>query len=90
MQKSSESLYRRAKATVGRETDKIDHTELLYLTITSLRKAKGFNSIEKQITDLRNTKTKQPGLLRPIKRPSDPTILWFYKNIYKAENTILI
>jgi hypothetical protein len=50
---------------MNKETERIDSTELLYSTTTSLRKAKGSNSIEKQITDLENTKTKQTELLRP-------------------------
>jgi hypothetical protein len=49
---------------MNRETDRIDYTELFYLTTTSLRKAKGLNSIEKQITDLENTKVKQTELLK--------------------------
>jgi hypothetical protein len=40
-------------------------TELFYLTTTSLREAKGSNSIEKQVTGSGNTKTKQTELLRP-------------------------
>jgi hypothetical protein len=46
------------------ETERIDLTELFYLTTTSLKETKGSNSIEKQITDLENTKTKQTELLR--------------------------
>jgi hypothetical protein len=50
---------------MDRETDRIDYTEPPYSTTTSLRKAKGPSSIEKQITGLGNTKAKQAGLLRP-------------------------
>jgi hypothetical protein len=47
IQKSSESFYRRTKTTINRETDRTDYTELPYLTITSVRKTKGSNSLEK-------------------------------------------
>jgi hypothetical protein len=50
---------------MDREAERLDPTELLYSTTTSLRKAKGSNSIEKQVTDPGNTKTKQTGLLEP-------------------------
>jgi hypothetical protein len=50
---------------MDKETERIDLTEPLYLTTTSLRKTKGSNSIEKQIAGPGNTKTKQTGLLRP-------------------------
>jgi hypothetical protein len=50
---------------MNRETERIDLTELLYSTTTSLRKAKDLNNIEKQITDTGNTKTKQTRLLKP-------------------------
>jgi hypothetical protein len=43
----------------------MDPTEPLYSTTTSLRKAKGPSSIEKQVTGPGNTKTKQTELLRP-------------------------
>jgi hypothetical protein len=46
-QKSPESLYRRAKATMDRETDRTDCTGPPYSTTTSVRKAKGSNSLEK-------------------------------------------
>jgi hypothetical protein len=46
-QKSPESFYRRAKITIDRETDRTDYTGLLYLTTTSIRKAKDSNSLEK-------------------------------------------
>jgi hypothetical protein len=46
-QKNPESFYRRAKITIDRETDRTDCTEPLYLTTTSVRKAKGSNSLEK-------------------------------------------
>jgi hypothetical protein len=50
---------------MGRETERIDYTEPPYSTTTSLRKAKGPSSIEKQMADIGNTKAKQTGLLRP-------------------------
>jgi hypothetical protein len=50
---------------MDRKTDRIDHTEPPYSTTTSLRKAKGSSSIEKQMADPGNTKTKQAGLLGP-------------------------
>jgi hypothetical protein len=50
---------------MNRETDRIDHTEPLYSTTTSLRKAKGSSNIEKQMTGPGNTKAKQAGLLKP-------------------------
>ena len=58
MQESLGSLYRRAKALVGREMDRIDYIELPYSTTTSLRKAKGPSSIENQVADLGNAKAK--------------------------------
>jgi hypothetical protein len=63
---------------MSRETERIDLTELFYLTITSLRKAKGSNNIEKQIADTGNTKTKQTRLLEPDQettRPNNPPVL---------------
>jgi hypothetical protein len=57
-QKSPESFYRKTKTTIDRETDRTDYTGPLYLTTTSVRKAKGSNSLEKQIASLENTKTK--------------------------------
>jgi hypothetical protein len=50
---------------MDKETERIDLTESLYSTTTSLRKTKGSDNIEKQITDTENTKTKQTRLLRP-------------------------
>jgi hypothetical protein len=50
---------------MGREAGRMDLTEPLYSTTTSLRKAKGPSSIEKQVADPGNTKTKQAGLLGP-------------------------
>jgi hypothetical protein len=50
---------------MDKEAERIDLTEPLYSTTTSLRKAKGPSSIEKQIAGSGNTKTKQTGLLRP-------------------------
>jgi hypothetical protein len=49
---------------MSKKTERIDLTELFYLTIR-LRKAEGSNSLEKQITSSENTKTKQTELLRP-------------------------
>jgi hypothetical protein len=43
---------------MNKETERINLTELFYLTTTNFRKAKDSNSIEKQITDIKNTKTK--------------------------------
>ena len=63
MQKILESFYRKAKPEINRKTEKVDFTELFYLT-TSLRKVKSFNSIEKQIANLENAKAKQTELLR--------------------------
>ena len=62
---SSQNLYKRAKKTMNRETYRMNHTEPLYSTTTSLGKAKGSSSIEKQIAGPGNTKTKQVELLRP-------------------------
>jgi hypothetical protein len=50
---------------MNKKTERINSTELFYLTITSFRKTKDSNSIEKQITSLENTKTKQTELLKP-------------------------
>jgi hypothetical protein len=63
---------------MDRETERIDLTEPPYSTTTSLRKAKGLSSIEKQIADTGNTKTKQTRLLRPDQettRPNNPLAL---------------
>jgi hypothetical protein len=50
---------------MSRETDRMDHTEPPYSTTTSLRKAKGSSSMEKQVADPGNTKAKQTELLGP-------------------------
>ena len=57
MQESPGSLHRREKTRISREIGRMDPIELLYST-TSLRKAKGPNSIEKQVVGLGNTKAK--------------------------------
>ena len=64
-QESPGSLYRRAKAEMGRETGRMDPTEPPYSTTTSLREAKGPSNIEKQVAGSGNTKTQQAGLLGP-------------------------
>jgi hypothetical protein len=66
-----ESLYRRAKAKIDRETGRMDPTELPYPT-TRLGKAEGPSSLEKQITGSGNAKTKQTGLLRSDQETPGP------------------
>ena len=52
-EESLESLYRRAKTEIGRETERMDLTELLYPT-TRLGKAEGPSSLERQRAKARN------------------------------------